>query len=33
MIEPADVDVDAKTVTAEFEDLSPVAVIADAEAK
>lgn len=33
VIEPADVDVDAKTVTAEFEDLSPVAVIADAEAK
>ena len=33
VIEPTDVDVDAKTVTAEFEDLSPVAVIADAEAK
>lgn len=31
LIEPSETDADAKTITAEFEDLSPVAVIADAE--
>lgn len=33
IVDPTEVDVDAKTLTAEFEDLSPVAVIADAAAK
>lgn len=31
LIEPSETDADAKTITAEFEDLSPVAVVADAE--
>lgn len=31
MIEPSETDAAAKTITAEFEDLSPVAVVADAE--
>lgn len=33
IVDATDVDVDAKTLTAEFQDLSPVAVIADAAAK
>lgn len=31
LIEPSETDAEAKTITAEFEDLSPVAVVADAE--
>lgn len=31
LIEPSETDSEAKTITAEFEDLSPVAVVADAE--
>lgn len=31
LIEPSETDAKAKTITAEFEDLSPVAVVADAE--
>lgn len=31
LIEPSETDADAKTITAEFEDLSPVAIVADAE--
>lgn len=31
LIDPSETDAEAKTITAEFEDLSPVAVVADAE--